>query len=309
MAVINTGLLLKGARSEFFDRFIATPTYFGDLCTRVPSTTDSEHYRWLGSVPAMRQFVDGRRPKGLRSESFDVTNLKYEATLEVDRDEIADDQTGQIRMRVGELAQRAALHKDYLLGQLLQNGGSAGFLSYDGQIYFSAAHSSGASGSQDNDLTSVAAADNAVPTSAEFKTAYQEAVAAMLGFKDDQGDVVNLGLTGLVALVPPLLLAPAWEAMNAAMIGSTSNVMPAIAKVIPFPFIPNGTTTQTWYLAKTDGVVRPFIFQDREPIEFGSVAEGTEQEFKKEKYLYGVRARYAISYGRWQHCVRHVFTT
>ena len=26
-----------------------------------------------------------------------------------------------------------------------------------------------------------------------------------------------------------------------------------------------------WFLLKTDGVIRPFIFQDREPIEFGAV--------------------------------------
>lgn len=309
MAVINTGLLTKGVRSEFFDRFTSAKTYFQDLCTRIPSNANMEQYRWLGALAQMREFVDGRRPKGLRSESYDVANLKYEATLEVDRDEIADDQTGQIRIRVGEMGQRAAMHKDYLLGQLLQNGGSTGYVAYDGQIFFSAAHVSGASGTQDNDLTSVAAADNAVPTSAEFKAAFQAAVAAMLGFKDDVGEPMNLGVSGLVALVSPALLAPAHEAMYATMIGSTSNVMPYIAQVIPFPYLPDGTTTQTWYLLKTDGIVKPFIFQDREPIEFASLAERSETEFKYEKYLYGVRARYAIAYGRWQHAVRYVFTT
>jgi phage major head subunit gpT-like protein len=54
--------------------------------------------------------------------------------------------------------------------------------------------------------------------------------------------------------------------------------------------------------------VRPFISQDRESIEFTALADGSEESFKREKYLYGVRARYALAYGYWQHCVRVQFT-
>src|SRR5262247_2042714 len=135
MAVINTGLLTKGLRSEFFDRLTTTPTWYQDLATRIPSTSDSETYKWLGTVPRMREWGTGRMATGLRTESYSVDNLKYEATLEVDRDEIADDQTGQIRLRIGELAQRAATHKDYLLSQLLLAGESTG-LAYDGAAFF-----------------------------------------------------------------------------------------------------------------------------------------------------------------------------
>ena len=127
MAIINTGLLTRGLRSEFFNRFDATTTYFQDLATRIQSNSDSETYKWLGSVPSMREWGTGRVTKGLRTESYSVENLKYEATLEVDRDEIADDKTGQIRIRIAELAERGATHKDYLIAQLLLNGEAAGF--------------------------------------------------------------------------------------------------------------------------------------------------------------------------------------
>ena len=62
------------------------------------------------------------------------------------------------------------------------------------------------------------------------------------------------------------------------------------------------------YLLKTNGVVRPFIFQDREPLEFGSLAEESEEGFKREKLLFGVRARYRMTYGYWQYAVRTTFT-
>ena len=103
MAIINTGLLTKGLRSEFFSRFDAATTYFQDLSTRIQSNSDTETYKWLGSVPNMREWGTGRVAKGLRTESYSVENLKYEATIEVDRDEIADDKTGQIRIRIGKL--------------------------------------------------------------------------------------------------------------------------------------------------------------------------------------------------------------
>ncbi|HOW19518.1 MAG TPA: Mu-like prophage major head subunit gpT family protein [Phycisphaerae bacterium] len=304
MAVINTGLLTKGLRSEFFNRFDGTPVYFQDLSTRVASSSDSETYRWLGTVPQMREWGTGRLARGLRTESYSVENLKYEATIEVDRDEIADDQTGQIRLRVAELAQRAATHKDYLLGQLLANGDSAGFPGYDGVPFFSASHVSGASGTQDNTL-GVDVTTPTSPTVEEFKGALRSAVARMLAFRDDQGEPMPVGATGLVCVVPPGLYFTALEAINATVIGGTSNVLEGVARVISFPWLTNGAK---WYLLKTDGVVRPFIFQDREPVEFGALTETSDEGFSREKYLFGVRARYRMTYGYWQFAVRVLFT-
>jgi phage major head subunit gpT-like protein len=304
MAVINTGLLTKGLRSEFFNRFEGTPTYYEDLSTRIVSTGDSETYRWLGTVPKMREWGTGRLAKGLRTERYSVENQKYEATIEVDRDEVADDQTGQIRVRVGELAQRAATHKDYLISQLLILGETAGYDSYDGVAFFSGAHVSGDSGPQVNSLTH-AATDADAPTVEEFKAALKTAIATMLGYRDDQGEPMTMAATGLICAVPPTMYFTALEAINASIINSTSNVLEGAARVISLPWL---TDASTWYLLKNDGVIRPFIFQDREPIEFGALAENTEEAFKREKFLYGVRARYAMGYGYWQFAVRTDFT-
>jgi len=303
MAVINTGLLTKGLRSEFFNRFENTPVHFTELATRIPSTSDSETYRWLGTVPRMREWGTGRLAKGLRSESYSVENLKYEATLEVDRDEIADDQTGQIRVRIGELAQRAATHKDYLIAQLLNNGAAAGFVSYDGVPFFDDAHVSGASGNQDNDLTfDAAAVDN--PTVEEFKNALKQGIAAMMSFNDDQGEPAAIGATGLVCVVPPTMFFTALESINATVVNNTTNVLQGAARVVSMPWLSDASA---WYLLKTDGVVRPFIFQDREPVEFTALTESSEEGFKREKFLYGVRARYRLAYGYWQFAVRTDF--
>jgi phage major head subunit gpT-like protein len=303
MAIINTGLLTKGLRSEFFNRFEGAQTFFQDLSTRIQSNSDQETYRWLGTVPKMREWGTGRVAKGLRTESYSVENLKYESTLEVDRDEIADDQTGQIRIRIAELAERAATHKDFLISQLLINGESAGFESYDAVPFFSASHVSGDSGTQSNNLTSLASSpDN--PTTEEFKTALREGIEAMLAFKDDQGDPMSIAATHLVCVVPPTMFFTATEAINSTVINNTSNSLSGIARVIPGAWL---TDASKWYLLKTDGVVRPFIFQDRESVEFNALTEESEIGFRREKFLYGVRARYRMAYGYWQFAIRTDF--
>lgn len=303
MAIINTGLLTKGLRSDFFDHFERTPNHYKDLATRVVSTADREDYRWLGTVPRIREWDQGRLAQGLRTESYSVENLKYEATIEVDRDEVSDDQTGQIRMRIAELAQRAATHKDYLISQLLTGGETAGNDSYDGVSFFNAAHASGDSGNQSNLLTFDAASTDA-PTVEEFKEALKLALGTMLGFKDDQGEPMLITASSLVCLVPPTMLFTASEAISATIVGSSTNVLQGIARVIALPWL---TDKSKWYLLKTDGVIRPFIFQDREPVEFGALAEDSDEGFRREKFLFGVRARYRLAYGYWQFAVRTDF--
>jgi phage major head subunit gpT-like protein len=126
----------------------------------------------------------------------------------------------------------------------------------------------------------------------------------MLAFKDDVGEPMAIAVTGLACVVPPTMYLTALEALNATLLDSTTNVLKGAARVITMPWL---TAAAVWYLAKIDGVVRPFIFQDREPIEFNALAENSEEAFKREKFLYGVRARYRMTYGYWQYAVRTTF--
>ena len=234
MAIINTGLLTKGLRSEFLRRFDDTTTHFQDFTTRIQSNSDTENYKWLGSSPRMREWGTGRVAKGIRTESYSVENLKYESTLEVDRDEIADDKTGQIRIRIGEMAQRAATHKDFLISQLLINGESTGFNSFDGVSFFNDSHVSGSSGAQDNLLTTSAVDPNAA-TTAEFKTALKNAISAMMDFKDDQGDPMSISSSGLTCIVPTSMFLTTLEAINATVVNNTTNILSGVAKIVAFP--------------------------------------------------------------------------
>ncbi len=301
--IIDTGLTTSALKGNFFSALKAVNPVWRDLASVVRSTASTENYRWLGTVPQMRPWGTGRLARGLRSESYSVENQKYEATLEVDRDELADDQLGQIVVRVRELARRAASHPDKLLADMLENGATTGYNSYDGTTFFSAAHTCGEQTNLSNALTCNVTDPTAV-TADDFALAYQNAVQAMLAFKDDQGEPMNAEIGNLVVLVPANLWYRAKQALTATVSDMSTNILAGEARVVVFPRL---TGTDKWYLCRTDVEVRPFVFQDREPLEFTALTEGSEEAFKREKYLYGVRARYALAYGYWQYCVRTQF--
>ncbi len=311
MAVKSTGLSTTGLRSEFFNAYTRAEKPYDKLCTIYNSTKGSESHRWLGSLPTVREWGSGRLARGLRSESYDVTNQKYESTIEVDREELDDDQTGQIRQRINAMAIAAANHPTTLLEGLFNSGATAGYLAYDGQIYFSAAHVSGDSGTQDNTI-SVAAATGTTPTTTEFRSSLAQALARQIAFKDDQGEAIRLPMNAesLVCVVPPSMYLTALEAVGLAFNPSAAdpiarNVVQAAASVLCLPGLTNAAK---WFLCNVGGWVKPFIFQVRDPIEFTGLEENSETGFLRDKFLYGVRARYAMAYGLWQAAVQVTFT-
>ena len=95
------------------------------------SNQESETYKWLGMAPAMREWIGGRQAKGFRTDGITIVNKNFEATLEVLVDEIRRDKTGQVMVRVRELAERTNAHWASLLSALLIAAESS--VCYDGQ--------------------------------------------------------------------------------------------------------------------------------------------------------------------------------
>jgi len=304
MPVVSTHVTERGIVGEMIERFKATPTYFRDLSTELKSQAASEDYAILGQTPRMREWGTGRLAKGLRSEKYTVENYEYECTLEIDRKELEDAQISALGLRIQELAAHAATHPDWLLAQLLINGATAGYLSYDGVTFFNDTHESGASGEQDNKLT-YDATDHTAVTTDEFKLACAQAIQQMMGFKDDTGDTMRIGPTGMNVIVPASLYWVALEALNATMIAQTSNILAGAARVIPLPDLTDGAV---FYLLKTDVPVRPLIFQNRMPVEFQALLDSSPDWFTKNKGYAGCRGRYRLTYGYWQYAIRMEFT-
>jgi phage major head subunit gpT-like protein len=274
-----------------FDRaFTTAAPIYPHIASVVESVSDKESYNWLGSVPALRAWVDERIPGALRTHSYEIENAKYEATIEVDRETFEDDRLGQIRPRIEELALRAALHPDELVVGLLNNGFTS--TGYDGQFFFDTDHSEGASGTQSNKLTVPLTSDN-----------LEEAIERMLAFKDDQGKPLAVMPDSLV--VGPDNYFTAREILNSVSIvvsGSSDVEKPsgnALSGVLDL-HVSAQVDTGKWFVLATKYPVRPLIFQWRIRPEFSAVIDPSDEYvFSTDVFKYGVRSRCGAGYGLW----------
>lgn len=282
-------LMDAGIRTLFFQALdAAAPGDWERIASVVPSESDAETYAWLGQAPSMREWTAERRPKGLSEFSYSITNKLWESSISVDRTAIEDEKYGQIRIRVQDLAGRARRHANNLVFQLLAAGFSGDC--YDGQDFFDDQHSEGSSGTQSN-----------LGTTALSATSLQAAITAMMGFKDDRGEVI--GVTPNLLVVPPSLQWTARELLESVNRPDTTlgaaNVLKGMLDLIVAPWL--GADTNNWFVLDTTHAVKPIIFQQRTPIEFGALENESENGFMRDQYVYGVRARYNVGYGLWQY--------
>lgn len=298
-----TQIFRKAARA-------ATP-FYPRVCTVVPSQGADESYGWMGDMPSVREWVGERRFKQLRSAGFTLVNKHWELSLEFQRTTIDDDRYGMIRPSLANMAVRARQHPDKLLFDLINAAGSS--VCYDGQYFFDTDHAWGDSGTQSNLLT-YAAATGTTPTAEEWRLSLEQAIVAMLGFKDDAGEYLMQPtakpIGNLVAVVPLSQMGVATRALNqmfaletsGSVVAATSNVLLERPTLVPTPFY---SVAASWDLYNTGGPIRPFVFQDREPLRFQT--KGFEDiEFKEIKAM--TEARYNVGYGEWACGVRTTFT-
>lgn len=280
--------LLPGLQTIFQKAYKDQPTVWQELATVVDSSKSSEDYAWLGQPPAMREFGAERIPKGLSEYTYTIRNKKYENSIRVDADALEDEQYGQVKARVQQLAQIASRFPEKLVMQLIRDGFTT--LAYDGQYYFDTDHSEGLSGTQSNKGTTALASDG---------VAYAAARAAMANFKDDQGEPI--GIRPNVLLVPPALEPTALKLINQdiSVDGSvaTSNIWKGSAKVITSPYL---TDANDWFLFDTTQGLKPVIYQKRTDVKFTALEGESESGFMRDAYHYGTRLRANVGFSDWR---------
>lgn len=279
------------------------------LLNTFPSVQAVETYAGIGNAPALREWVGGRLAKSLSEYSKTVTNKDYEATLEIFRKDLQRDKTGQLGIKVAQMAQRAAEHDEILLSTLI-NAGAAGTLdlSYDGQYFFDTDHSVGNSGTMDNDIVfdisdSPSAIDGSTtaPSPENFAFAYLQAIQQMQGFKDDQGEPINHNMREVLVMVPKGMSAYARAGLFSATFGGGAT-NPAFAAstadgaVKPRLAVnPRLTWTDSFAVFRTDGIMKPYLAQVEETPMMEIVGEGSEYAFDHAAHKYGVRKSGAVA--------------
>lgn len=290
--------------------------WIGLLSNYFLSDQESESYAWLGMSPTMREWIGGRHAKGFRENGIEIKNKHFEATLEVRTRDLRRDKTGQVMVRINDLADRTNAHWASLLSTLILAGPST--LCYDGQYFYDTDHSEGASGTQSNQLSIDISAlpaqvhgSTTAPSVEEMQQCILKGIAQIKSFKDDQGEPMNEGANQFLVMVPTALWLTAEAAVkNAVLTSNAINLIPNLSSV-QIGVAENARLndwTDRFVIFRTDGSVKPLIRQEEAPVSMKAKAEGSEFEFDNDAWQFGVDTWRNVGLGYWQHSCEIIMT-
>lgn len=268
----------------------------------------SENYPFLGQNPRMREWIGGRQAKGLRGNQLTITNVHYEATLEIRLRDLRRDKTPQIQARIEEFADEGDAHWGTLLSTLMINGVST--VAYDGQFFFDTDHAEGDSGTQSNDITVDISALPAqvhgvitAPSNEEMQQAIVKGIAQLLSFKDDRGRPMNSNARRFLVTVPIGLWIPAVAAVTAITTGAmVQNINPNLLAGIQIDvqMLPELTWTDSFAVWRIDSPIKGLIRQNEQDPQLKVKDENSEFAFDNDAMQIGIDAWRGADYGLWQ---------
>lgn len=276
--------IFKGFKTLFNEAFAGTKPTYEKVATVVPSSTKSEEYGWLGAFPRLRKWVGDRVINSLAAHGYTIKNESWEATVEVNREDIEDDAYGVYTPMIKELGRSAATHPDEIVFGLLGKGFTE--TCYDGQYFFDTDHKDEDGPVQSNKGTKVLSA-----------ASYSAARAQMMSLLDAKS--TPLGIMPNLLAVPPQLEEAARKILYAEQIEGTTNTLKNTAELLVAPWLAANPTA--WFLFDTSRAIKPLIFQQRKKPEFVSMDASNDQNvFMKKQYIYGVDCRDNAGFGLWQ---------
>lgn len=139
--IINSGNIAsmnRGFKAVFQRGFDNAPSQWGEVATRIPSTTLIEDYGWMSEIPGLREWVGDRVVQNVSMSNYSIRNKSFELTVGVDRDRLEDDQYGIYSPMMENMGFEARIHPDKLVFALLALGIATPC--YDGQYFFDTDH-------------------------------------------------------------------------------------------------------------------------------------------------------------------------
>lgn len=286
----SLGAAFTSIKTIFNNAFAAAPSNWERTTMLIPSGSSQNDYTWLTAFPKMRKWVGDKVVKSLGAFKYSVTNDDFEATVEVDRNDIEDDNLGIYAPQ----AQMAGFSAKQLPDEIDADLKNAAFASecFDGQYFYDTDHPVG-NGVASNKMTKALSA----ATRAAADASYGVARTAVLSQKDAEGR--PLALIPDVLEVPPALEKTARNLVEMEKLADdTPNPYRGTATVMVNPRL---TSTTAWFLHVTNMPVKPFIYQERKaPVFVSQTDMQADDVFSRKKYKFGAEARAAGAYGLWQ---------
>lgn len=283
--------LFTGLKTIFNNALKAAPGNWQKTAMEVPSTGAGEDYAWLSRFPRMRKWIGDKVIKALKAGKYYKANEDWEATIEVDRNDVEDDRLGIYNIQSQQAGESAGELHDIIVDDLKNNA----FVQtgIDGQYFYDTDHPVG-DASVSNKITAALSAANL----AAAQASYGALRTMVMSFKDEEG--MPLRLVPDTLEVPPALEAVARILCEADKLQDNApNPYKGTAVVEVNP----GLTSATAYFLHVTKKqsVKPFIVQMRKkPVFVSQTSQENDDVFNRKKFKYGAEARATGLYGYWQ---------
>ena len=290
MNIANLKHIFINLKTTFNNAFTAAPNVWQKIAMLVPSSARSNDYKWLANFPRMRKWIGEKAAKQLEGFGYSIINEDWEATVEVDRNDIEDDNLGIYAPQAQMAGFSAAQLPDEIVFDLVDKGFVS--LCFDGQYFFDIDHLVAGAVVSNKGTAKLSVATQALATGS-----YGAARTTMKKFKDDEGRPLNI--TPDVLLVPPALEDIARALLtNDRLEDGKPNPYKGTAELVVSARLSSDTA---WFLLDTSKPVKPFIYQERKkPVFVEQTDPQADDVFNRKKFKFGAEARAAGGYAFWQ---------
>lgn len=225
----------------------------------------------MNTAPGMKEFKSERRPGLVDGTSQHITPRKWEATLEVKREQIEDDDLGRVPAAVRKMAANAQKHYQVLVTVGLMKGFTVNL--DDGKPFFDASRGNLQTG--------------------ELNKTNLEAARTKLQ-KQVDGNNEPLGYIATTLVVGPSNQSKAEELLNAQQINGTSNTLYKTLKLVVNPRI----TDPSWYVLDDTEGIYPLTIAERvaSSAPVSKTDLNSDKAFDRDVFSWGIRGRYDVAY-------------
>lgn len=293
--VVNA--LATSLKKVFDASFEAAESQWDQVAMQVPSTGASNTYAWIDKFPKLRKWIGDKVVKQLSGHAYTIINDDFEATVEIDRNDIEDDNLGIYKPQTEMAGESSKQWADELVFTTLTNGFDE--KCYDGKTFYATNHEVG-EGKNKKLVSNRLNVPLSIDSLAAAKASYGAARTMLRSVKDEEGRPLNLKPSLLI--VPPALEDIANALMtNDRLEDGKPNPYKATAKVLVVGWLKTDTE---WHLHDSTKPVKAIIFQPRKkPVFVQQTDTSSDSVFMRKKFKYGAEARGAAGYGLWQMAV------
>lgn len=291
----NIEAVFINLKTVFNKAFDAAPSLWEKTTMKIPSTGSQNDYSWFGRFVKMRKWLGEKTFRKLAAHKYTVVNDDWEATVEVDRNDIDDENLGIYSPMAQDAGFSAKQLPDEIDADLKNNAFTQ--KCYDGQYFYDTDHPVTDANGDESSVSNKGTAALSAATKAAAAASYGVARLAIMSMKDDEGRPLGL--------VPNLLEGgPTLEATMRLICESDKleddkpNPYKGTATYIVNPRL---TSTTQWMLHCTTQPMKPFVYQERKaPVFVKQTDPEADDVFNRKKYKFGAEARAAGGYGLYQ---------